>query len=98
MQDGQEDPGAVETSGMGVELALAEEFRHVAEGLPVQGLTIAAKMQGQAGRRRCGGAAAPRTCPPNRGTSACRINLGRCGGRVGDLTKESCQTVSLNQP
>ena len=34
LQDGQEDPGAVETAGMGVELALAEEFRHVVEGLP----------------------------------------------------------------
>ena len=34
MQDGQEDPGAVETAGMGVELALAEEFRRTVEGIP----------------------------------------------------------------
>jgi hypothetical protein len=34
LQDGQEDPGAVETAGMGLELAVAEEFRRVAEGLP----------------------------------------------------------------
>lgn len=32
MQDGQEDPGAVETEGMAVELALAEEFRRIVEG------------------------------------------------------------------
>jgi hypothetical protein len=36
MQDGQEDPGAVETDGMGIELAVAEEFRRVLEGLPDQ--------------------------------------------------------------
>ena len=34
LQDGQEDPGAVETAGMGVELALAEEFRRVVEAAP----------------------------------------------------------------
>jgi hypothetical protein len=34
MQDGQEDPGAVETDGIGVELAVAAEFRRVVEGLP----------------------------------------------------------------
>jgi hypothetical protein len=34
MQDGQEDPGAVATDGMGVELALAEEFRRTVEGIP----------------------------------------------------------------
>ncbi len=34
LQDGQEDPGAVETIGMGIELAAADEFRLVAEGLP----------------------------------------------------------------
>jgi hypothetical protein len=34
LQDGQEDPGAVETAGMGVELALAEEFRRVVDGVP----------------------------------------------------------------
>jgi hypothetical protein len=34
MQDGQEDPGAVETAGMGVELAMAEEFRRTVEGIP----------------------------------------------------------------
>jgi hypothetical protein len=33
MQDGQEDPGAVETAGMAVELALADEFRLIAEGI-----------------------------------------------------------------
>jgi hypothetical protein len=34
MQDGQEDPGAVETAGMAVELAVADEFRRIAEGIP----------------------------------------------------------------
>jgi len=34
LQDGQEDPGAVETTGLGIELALAEEFRQVADGIP----------------------------------------------------------------
>jgi hypothetical protein len=34
MQDGQEDPGAVETAGMGIGLALAEEFRWTLEGIP----------------------------------------------------------------
>lgn len=34
MQDGQEDPGAVETAGMGLELAVADEFRRIVEGLP----------------------------------------------------------------
>jgi len=34
LQDGQEDPGAVETAGMGIELAVAEEFRRIVEGLP----------------------------------------------------------------
>lgn len=34
LQDGQEDPGAVETLGMGFELALADEFRRIAEGIP----------------------------------------------------------------
>ena len=33
LQDGQEDPGAVETDGMGVELAVADEFRLIAEGI-----------------------------------------------------------------
>jgi hypothetical protein len=33
LQDGQEDPGAVETPGMGIELAAAEEFRSVVDGL-----------------------------------------------------------------
>jgi len=37
LQDGQEDPGAVETAGMGVELAAADEFRRVVEGLSVAG-------------------------------------------------------------
>ncbi len=32
LQDGQEDPGAVETAGMALELALADEFRRIAEG------------------------------------------------------------------
>ena len=34
LQDGQEDPGAVETAGMGLELAVAEEFRRIVDGLP----------------------------------------------------------------
>jgi hypothetical protein len=34
MQDGQEDPGAVETDGMAVELAVAAEFRRILEGIP----------------------------------------------------------------
>lgn len=34
LQDGQEDPGAVETAGLGLEFAVAAEFRMVAEGLP----------------------------------------------------------------
>ncbi|WP_211644434.1 hypothetical protein [Loktanella sp. SALINAS62] len=34
MRDGQEDPGAVETAGLGVELAVAEEFRRVLEDIP----------------------------------------------------------------
>lgn len=34
LQDGQEDPGAVETDGMGLELAVADEFRRIVEGLP----------------------------------------------------------------
>ncbi|HET9068558.1 MAG TPA: hypothetical protein VFN28_07915 [Amaricoccus sp.] len=33
LQDGQEDPGAVETDGMALELAVADEFRLVAEGI-----------------------------------------------------------------
>jgi hypothetical protein len=33
LQDGQEDPGAVETAGMGLELAVAEEFRRVVDGI-----------------------------------------------------------------
>ena len=33
LQDGQEDPGAVETAGMGLELAVAEEFRRIVDGL-----------------------------------------------------------------
>jgi hypothetical protein len=32
LQDGQEDPGAVETAGIGLELAAAEEFRRVVDG------------------------------------------------------------------
>ena len=34
LQDGQEDPGAVETDGMAVELAVAAEFRRILEGMP----------------------------------------------------------------
>lgn len=34
MQDGQEDPGAVETDGMAIELAVAEEYRRIVEGIP----------------------------------------------------------------
>lgn len=34
LQDGQEDPGAVETAGMAVELAVADEFRRIADGIP----------------------------------------------------------------
>jgi hypothetical protein len=34
LQDGQEDPGAVVASGIGLELAVAEEFRSIVEGLP----------------------------------------------------------------
>ncbi|MTH79928.1 hypothetical protein [Paracoccus aestuariivivens] len=33
LQDGQEDPGVVETDGLALELALADEFRHMAETL-----------------------------------------------------------------
>ena len=33
LQDGQEDPGAVETLGVGLELAVAEEFRSVVDGI-----------------------------------------------------------------
>ncbi len=33
LQDGQEDPGAVDTAGMGLELAVAEEFRRIVDGL-----------------------------------------------------------------
>ncbi|MCQ0972069.1 hypothetical protein MLD63_16745 [Paracoccus sp. TK19116] len=32
-QDGQEDPGAVEAAGAGVELALADEFRLTVDGI-----------------------------------------------------------------
>lgn len=34
LQDGQEDPGAVATAGMALELAVADEFRRIAEGSP----------------------------------------------------------------
>lgn len=34
LQDGQEDPGAVETPGMGIGLAAAEEYRLLVEGIP----------------------------------------------------------------
>lgn len=34
LQDGQEDPGAVETAGVALELAMADEFRRIAEGVP----------------------------------------------------------------
>ena len=34
LQDGQEDPGAVETDALGVEFAVAEEFRLLADGIP----------------------------------------------------------------
>ena len=34
LQDGQEDPGAVEDGALGIELAVAEEFRVLAEGIP----------------------------------------------------------------
>ena len=34
LQDGQEDPGAVEAAGLGVELAVVEEFRRIVDGLP----------------------------------------------------------------
>lgn len=34
LQDGQEDPGAVETAGMAIELAVADEFRRIVEGAP----------------------------------------------------------------
>jgi len=34
LQDGQEDPGAVEDDALGIELAVAEEFRLLAEGIP----------------------------------------------------------------
>ncbi len=33
LQDGQEDPGAVETEGLGVELAIARSFRRMLETL-----------------------------------------------------------------
>ncbi|MFQ8433183.1 hypothetical protein [Amaricoccus sp. W119] len=33
LQDGQEDPGAVEAPGMGIELAAAEEYRRLVEGV-----------------------------------------------------------------
>ena len=33
LRDGQEDPGAVETLGLGLELATADEFRRVVEVL-----------------------------------------------------------------
>jgi hypothetical protein len=33
LQDGQEDPGAVETAGLSIELAAAEEFRQILDGL-----------------------------------------------------------------
>jgi hypothetical protein len=34
LQDGQEDPGAVETVGLGIEMAVAEEFRRIIDGFP----------------------------------------------------------------
>jgi len=34
LQDGQEDPGAVEDGALAIELAVAEEFRLLAEGIP----------------------------------------------------------------
>ena len=34
MQDGQEDPGAVDTTGLGVGLAFAEEIRCILAGVP----------------------------------------------------------------
>ena len=37
LQDGQEDPGAVENPALGVELAVAEEFRLLVEGIPALG-------------------------------------------------------------
>lgn len=33
LQDGQEDPGAVETPGMGIGLAAAEEYRLLVDGI-----------------------------------------------------------------
>lgn len=41
LQDGQEDPGAVATEGLGTELAVAEEFRVIIEGLGSTGTTDA---------------------------------------------------------
>jgi hypothetical protein len=35
LQDGQEDPGAVETPGMGIGLAAAEEYRLLVDGIPL---------------------------------------------------------------
>jgi hypothetical protein len=40
LQDGQEDPGAVAAVGVGIELAMADEFRMIAEGLPDAGRFI----------------------------------------------------------
>jgi hypothetical protein len=37
LQDGQEDPGAVETEGLGLEFAVAEEFRRIVGGVPGAG-------------------------------------------------------------
>ncbi len=36
LQDGQEDPGAVETAGNDIALAIAEEFRKIIDDLPAE--------------------------------------------------------------
>jgi hypothetical protein len=52
LQDGQEDPGAVETAGMAIELAVADEFRRIVDGMP--------DVAGAAGPERGEGRQAPR--------------------------------------
>ena len=52
LQDGQEDPGAVETAGVAIGLAVADEFRRLVEGIPA---TVAATVATPAGADRPAG-------------------------------------------
>ncbi|MFO1143372.1 MAG: hypothetical protein U1E59_13460 [Amaricoccus sp.] len=45
LNDGQEDPGAVETAGVSLELAIAEEFRSVVDGAQRTGAGTPARVR-----------------------------------------------------